>query len=75
MAAIELKDAGVVVPGTGAGIRSALARRFAAAGARLVINDLDADAAARGADELGGLGRTRRRRGGVGRGRPHRGGA
>ncbi|MFF3689915.1 SDR family NAD(P)-dependent oxidoreductase [Streptomyces sp. NPDC002187] len=55
MAAMELKGAGVVVTGAGSGIGAALARRFAAAGARLVVNDLDGAAAARVADEVGGL--------------------
>jgi NAD(P)-dependent dehydrogenase (short-subunit alcohol dehydrogenase family) len=36
-----LKDSGVVITGAGGGIGSALARRFAAEGARLVLADLD----------------------------------
>jgi NAD(P)-dependent dehydrogenase (short-subunit alcohol dehydrogenase family) len=52
---MELKDAGVVVTGAGSGIGAALARRFAAEGARLVVNDLDGAAAARVAAEVGGL--------------------
>ncbi|MET7936071.1 SDR family oxidoreductase [Streptomyces sp. NPDC005322] len=52
---MELKDAAVVVTGAGSGIGAALARRFAAAGARLVVNDLDAAAAVRVAEEIGGL--------------------
>ncbi|MFI1577325.1 SDR family oxidoreductase [Embleya sp. NPDC020630] len=39
-----LAGAGVVVTGGGAGIGAALARRFAAGGARVVVNDLDPDA-------------------------------
>ena len=42
-----LQDKGVVVTGAGGGIGAALARRFAAAGARVVVNDLDAAKARR----------------------------
>ncbi|NSC20841.1 SDR family oxidoreductase [Streptomyces albus subsp. chlorinus] len=45
----------VVVTGAGGGIGAALARRFAAAGARVAVNDLDADAARAVADEIGGI--------------------
>jgi NAD(P)-dependent dehydrogenase (short-subunit alcohol dehydrogenase family) len=50
-----LDGAGVVVTGAGQGIGRAIARRLAQAGARVVVNDLDADAAAAVADEVNGL--------------------
>jgi NAD(P)-dependent dehydrogenase (short-subunit alcohol dehydrogenase family) len=52
---MRLNDAGVVVTGGGAGIGAALARRFAAEGARLVVADLDADGAHAVAEGIGGL--------------------
>ncbi|WP_406351013.1 SDR family oxidoreductase [Streptomyces sp. NBC_00658] len=50
-----VQDAGVIVTGAGGGIGAALARRFAAAGARVVVNDLDAVKAKTVADEIGGI--------------------
>ncbi|MFD5632334.1 SDR family oxidoreductase [Streptomyces sp. NPDC127072] len=50
-----VQDAGVIVTGAGGGIGAALARRFAAAGARVVVNDLDAARAKAVADEIGGI--------------------
>jgi NAD(P)-dependent dehydrogenase (short-subunit alcohol dehydrogenase family) len=40
----SVANAGIVVTGAGSGIGAALARRFAAEGARVVVNDIDAAA-------------------------------
>lgn len=50
-----VSDVGVVVTGGGGGIGRAIARRFAADGARVVVNDLDGAAARAVAAEIGGL--------------------
>ncbi|MFR9792048.1 SDR family oxidoreductase [Streptomyces sp. MB22_4] len=50
-----MQDAGVVVTGAGGGIGAALARRFAEAGARVVVNDLDGPKAKAVAEEIGGI--------------------
>ncbi|MCZ9342963.1 SDR family NAD(P)-dependent oxidoreductase, partial [Streptomyces sp. TRM76130] len=50
-----VQDAGVVVTGAGGGIGAALARRFAAGGARVVVNDLDPGKAKAVAEETGGI--------------------
>ncbi|KKK04603.1 3-oxoacyl-ACP reductase [Micromonospora sp. HK10] len=50
----RLTDRVAVVTGAGSGIGLATVRRFAAEGARVVCVDIDADAGARAADEVGG---------------------
>lgn len=53
--AMRVRGSTVVVTGGGSGIGAALARRFTAEGARVVVNDLDAEAGKAVADEVGGL--------------------
>ena len=49
---LELTDAGVVITGGAGGIGFAMAKRFTQAGARVVLNDIDATACQVAADEL-----------------------
>ncbi|MFC7219345.1 SDR family oxidoreductase [Streptomyces polyrhachis] len=50
-----MRDTNVVVTGAGGGIGAALARRFAAEGARVAVNDLDKAKAEAVAGEIGGV--------------------
>lgn len=50
---LQLAGAGVVVTGAAGGIGFAMAQRFSAAGARVVLNDINSDACRAAADALG----------------------
>lgn len=52
---VRLPGSCAVVTGAGDGIGAAIARRLAREGARVVVNDVDVDAACAVADEVGGL--------------------
>jgi NAD(P)-dependent dehydrogenase (short-subunit alcohol dehydrogenase family) len=51
---LQVRDAVVVITGGGSGIGAAMARRFAAEGADVIVNDLDGAAAKSVAEEIGG---------------------
>lgn len=53
---MELAGKVAVVTGAGNGIGAAIARRFAAEGARVVVTDIEAEAVGRVADEIGTVG-------------------
>lgn len=55
MTGMRVDGASVVVTGAGSGIGAAVARRLAAAGAHVTVNDLDAVAAQAVAADIGGL--------------------
>lgn len=55
MSPLRLPGAGVVVTGAGSGIGAGLARGLAGSGARVVVNDVDAEAAGVVAEQVGGL--------------------
>jgi NAD(P)-dependent dehydrogenase (short-subunit alcohol dehydrogenase family) len=52
---MNVSGAGIVITGGGGGIGRAIARRFAAGGGRVVVNDLNPGAAAAVAAEIGGF--------------------
>ena len=51
---MRLKDKVAIVTGGGSGFGAGIARRFAAEGAKLVVNDINAEGGARIAREVGG---------------------
>jgi len=53
---MRLKDKTAIVTGAGSGFGAGIARRFAAEGARVIVADINGDAARAVAEEIGGLG-------------------
>lgn len=53
---MRLKDKTAIVTGAGSGFGAGIARRFAAEGARVIVADINGDAARAVAAEIGGLG-------------------
>jgi 3-oxoacyl-[acyl-carrier protein] reductase len=53
---MRLEDKVAIVTGAASGFGAGIAQRFAAEGARIVVNDLDAAGAARMASEIEGAG-------------------
>jgi len=53
---MRLKDKTAIVTGAGSGFGAGIARRFAAEGARVIVADINGDAANAVAEEIGGLG-------------------
>ncbi|MGH8722760.1 MAG: SDR family NAD(P)-dependent oxidoreductase, partial [Burkholderiales bacterium] len=51
---MRLKDKVAIVTGSGSGFGAGIARRFAAEGARVIVNDINAPAGAKVAREVGG---------------------
>ncbi|SMC61871.1 SDR family oxidoreductase [Primorskyibacter flagellatus] len=55
---MRLRDKTAIVTGAGSGFGTGIARKFAAEGARVMVADINADAAAKIADEIGGVAQT-----------------
>lgn len=55
---MRLRDKTAIVTGAGSGFGTGIARKFAAEGARVMLADINADAAAKIAEEIGGVAQT-----------------